>query len=433
MPLITLTAYDGAILGPIAKFLGWIMNGIYTAMYSLFGIENVGLSILLLTFLIYTCLLPFTYKQQKFSKMNAIMQPEMNAIKEKYKDRKDQASMMAMNEETKQVYEKYGVSASGSCIQMIIQMPILFALYRVFYNVPAYVTAVKDQFSTLVDGIVATDGYADIMADVVSDYSVVTSSSPDWTATGDTLKNFLVDVLYKLPSTGWSNLSDYFPSLTSEITDTVSHIKNFNYIFSFGNFAGLNISDSPFSIIKNYFPQGGYLYVVLALLIPICSYVSQMLSIRMTSQQTASGDGQMDQMAQQMKTMNTIMPLFSLVLCFSVPVGLGIYWVFSAVYRCVQQFVLNRYFEKTDIDTIIEKQRKKAKKKKEKKGISEEKIREAAQIRTRNIEGRANIKSNSENEKKLEQANAEKSNAKPGSMAAKANMVKEFNERNSHE
>ncbi len=432
MPSITLTAYDGAILGPIAKFLGWIMNGIYVIMYNLFGIENVGLSILLLTFLIYTCLLPFTYKQQKFSKMNAVMQPELNAIRDKYKNRKDQDSMMAMNEETKLVYEKYGVSASGSCIQMLIQMPILFALYRVFYNVPAYVTAVKDQFSTLVDGIVATDGYADIMANVVSDYSVVTSSSPDWTTTGDTLKNFIVDVLYKLPSTGWSTLSDYFPNLTSEISETIGHIENFNYIFSVGNFAGLNISDSPFNIIKNYFPQGGYLYVILALLIPICSYVSQMLSIRMASQQTASGDAQTDQMAQQMKTMNTIMPLFSLVLCFTVPVGLGIYWVFSAVYRCVQQFILNRYFEKTDIDTIVEKQKAKAKKKKEKKGISEEKIREAAQIRTRNIENRANMKSNSENEEKLEQANSKKSNAKSGSMAAKANMVKDFNERNSH-
>ena len=62
---ILLTAYSGAILGPIAKVLGWVMNGIYMAMYNLFGIEDVALSIILLTAVIYLCLLPLTIKQQK--------------------------------------------------------------------------------------------------------------------------------------------------------------------------------------------------------------------------------------------------------------------------------------------------------------------------------------------------------------------------------
>ena len=68
---ILMTAYDGAILGPIARLLGWIMNGIYMLMYNLFGIENIGLSIILLTIVIYMCLLPLTIKQQKFSKLSA--------------------------------------------------------------------------------------------------------------------------------------------------------------------------------------------------------------------------------------------------------------------------------------------------------------------------------------------------------------------------
>ena len=94
---ILLTAYDGAILGPIAKFLGWIMNGIYVGMYSIFGIENIGFSIILLTILIYLCLLPLTIKQQKFSKLQQKMQPEILAIQAKYKNKKDQASLQAMN------------------------------------------------------------------------------------------------------------------------------------------------------------------------------------------------------------------------------------------------------------------------------------------------------------------------------------------------
>ena len=126
-----LTAYNGAILGPIAKVLGWVMNGIY-ALMSMIGIENVGLSIIIFTIVIYAILFPLTYKQQKFSKLSQKMQPELQAIQKKYNGKKDQASMMAMQEETQAVYEKYGVSMMGSCVQMLIQMPLLFALYRVF-------------------------------------------------------------------------------------------------------------------------------------------------------------------------------------------------------------------------------------------------------------------------------------------------------------
>ena len=152
MSAIELTAYNGKILGPIAKVLGWIMSGIYDVVYRLSGgkIESVPLSIIIMTILIYMCLLPLTIKQQKFSKLSQKMQPEIQAIQDKYKNRKDQDSMMAMNQETQLVYQKYGISPTGSCVQMLIQMPILFALYRVFYNIPAYIGSVRNCFTGLV-------------------------------------------------------------------------------------------------------------------------------------------------------------------------------------------------------------------------------------------------------------------------------------------
>ncbi len=432
MPVITLTAFNGPLLGPIAKVLGWCMNLIYLAMYHLIGTENVGFSIVLFTIVIYTILLPFTYKQQKFSKMNAVMQPELDEIRAKYKDRKDNESMQAMNDETKLVYQKYGVSTGGNCLQMIIQMIVLFALYRVFFNIPAYIGAVKDNYTDLVNGIVA-GGYVDKMADLVTDFKISLSVTPDWTTTGDTLNNFVVDVLNKLPSTGWDSLTNYFPTLGTQIADTASHVEKFNYIFSFGNFKGLNIADSPLTIIRNYWETKQFAYMIIALLIPICSFISQVISIRLMPQQGNSGNEQADQMATQMKTMNTIMPIFSLVLCFGVPVGLGIYWVISAVYRCIQQFFINRHFDKIGMTAMVEKQQAAAQKKKEKKGVNEEKIRQAAQIRTKNIGSRANMTTGEKNEiqEQYERANEIKANAKPGTLASYANLVKDFNERNS--
>ena len=421
---ILMTAYDGAILGPIARLLGWIMNGIYMLMYNLFGIENIGLSIILLTIVIYMCLLPLTIKQQKFSKLSQKMQPEIQAIQAKYKNKKDQASMQAMNEETQMVYQKYGVSPTGSCVQLLIQMPILFALYRVFYNVPAYVSSVKNTFEELVNGVVATEGFADKMQTIMTDFNMRTVKV-DWTATGDTLNNYIVDVLYKVPSTGWNKVIELFPGLEGSINETVSHVDKFNY------FLGLNFSDTPWNIIKTNWAAGAYGFVVLALLIPICSYLTQVLNIKLMPQAT-SENGQADQMAASMKTMNMMMPLMSLFLCFTVPVGLGIYWVISALVRVFQQIVINKHIENLDLDEVIKKNQEKRKKKLEKMGISENQIRDAARMNTRSISSKANMSSFAEKEMELEKANAKKANAKEGSMAAKANMVRDFNERNSH-
>ena len=420
---ILLTAYSGAILGPIAKVLGWVMNGIYMAMYNLFGIEDVALSIILLTAVIYLCLLPLTIKQQKFSKMTQIMQPEIQAIQNKYKNKKDQASMQAMQQETQLVYEKYGVSPAGSCVQMIIQMPILFALYRVFYNVPAYIVSVKNQFSGLVDTITATSGFQDTMTQIMKDYKL--NVSVDFTTTDTSaLKDYIVDVLYKLPKSGWENLTDYFSNVGSEVDTLTPHMNKFNYFF------GLNVSDTPLNIIKTSFASHAWLILVVALLIPVISYLTQMLNIKLMPQAGSNGN---DQMAQQMKTMNLMMPLFSFVMCFTVPVGLGVYWIAGAICRSVQQLFINKYFKNMDMDDIIRKNQEKAKKKREKMGIAQNQIRDAAKISTKKIDntGEESKMSSAQKELELEKAAAKKANAKAGSMAAKANMVRDFNEKNS--
>lgn len=433
---ILLTPYNGAILGPIAKFLGWIMRGIYSLVYNLFGVENVALSIILLTVLIYLCMLPLTIKQQKYSKLSQQMQPEIKAIQDKYKNKRDQASMTAMQQETQAIYDKYGVSASGSCLQLLIQMPIFFSLYRVIYNVPAYVKPVKDKFMDLVSGIMGTANYTDTMTSIVQDYKLQTAGA-DFTATDEgVLSNYIVDVINRLPEKGWNALAGengYFPDLSEVVNKTHETLESVNSLFGF---KAVNISETPWNIIttnfgvmKEGFNGWALLLIIIALLIPVISYATQILNIKLMPQ-SANGN---DQMARQMKTMNMVMPLFSFIICFTVPVGLGIYWIAGAVIRGIQQFFVNRHIQNLNLDDIIEKNKEKAKKKQEKRGIYENQIREAAQLKTRTLESKASSKTitSAERELELEKANQKKAFAKPGSMAARANMVKEFNERNS--
>lgn len=424
MTEIILTQYSGAILGPIAKLLGLIMNGIYVLLSGI-GIENIGLSIIVLTIVIYTCMIPLTIKQQKFSIMQRKMQPELQAIQKKYQGKKDQETQLKMSEETQALYDKYGVSMTGSCVQLLIQFPILMALYRVIYNVPAYVQSVRDVFQPLVDGIMGTSGYSATMTNLIETLKITIK---DVDFAGSNAANFIIDALYSMNVAGWDTLSQSFPALTDTIGTVQSQVNHLNY------FLGLNISNSPLNIITTSFKNGSYLMMFGALLIPLFSYLSQVLNIKLMPQSDA---GTNDQMAQQMKTMNRTMPLFSLVFCFTVPVGLGIYWIASALVRGVQQFVINRQLNKMDLDALIEKNKekaeKKAEKRKEKMGVYQNQIYQAASMKTKRETNLNNSISSNEKNERVQKAYETAQIAKkmnPNSMTAKANLVKEFNERN---
>lgn len=419
MAEIVLTQYSGKIVGPIARLIGYIMNSLYMFLNDVFNVQNIAVCIVLFTIIIYFLMMPLTYKQQKFSKLTQVMQPEINAIREKYKNKKDQVSMQKMNEETQLVYEKYGVSPMGSCVQMLINFPIFIAMYQVIRNVPAYVDSVKDVYLNLVDKVVNVDGFQKIMEKVVSDVNVAANLNFE---NATTTSNSIIDVLYALPSMGWDVLRDNFSGLSDVITSTEAAVQHMN------NFFGINIANSPLNLITSGWKEKDFILIIGAILIPLFSYLSQVLNIKLmpTSASNASGN-ENDAMARQMKTMNTMMPLLSLVMVFSVPVGAGIYWIAGSLIRSVQQVVLNRHFKNLDLEAIVEKNKEKIKKKKEKQGIRENQIANAARINTKKISEPVNT---AEKEERLRETAELAKNARKGSLLDRANMVKEFNERN---
>ena len=211
---ILLTQNTGIILGPVAKLLGYIMEGIFFVIDKI-GIPNIGLAIILFTIVIYLLLMPLTIKQQKFSKLQVKMNPELQAIQKKYKNKKDNDSMMAMNMETQAVYAKYGVSPSGSCIQLLIQMPILLALYRVISNIPAYVGKVKDAFFPLVDKLINEQGSVEFLQTFRNATMYQKQFENENFIGGVTsyVQNTFVDVLNTASTAEWASLKEHFSSL----------------------------------------------------------------------------------------------------------------------------------------------------------------------------------------------------------------------------
>ena len=417
--MILATKSGTPIIGQIAVVMGWIMNAIYKVLEAV-GIQNLGLCIIIFSILIYLCMTPLQIKQQKFSKLSAIMQPEIQKIQKKYQGKKDQDSMMKMQEETQAVYQKYGVSATGSCVQLAIQMPILFALYQVIQNIPAYVGSVYNVFNGVCTKILAVDGFTDIINNFITDNKMTRVRQVTENA------DSIVDFLYALSPSQWESLQNIsqFSGFSDQISKTASEIQKMQ------TFGVLNIADQPLSYIKT----GSLILIIAALAIPLLSWATQMLNLKLMPQAaTQNGNNDNNAMASSMKTMNTVMPLMSAFFCFTFPVGLGIYWIASSVVRSIQQLLINRHLNKMNIDDLVNENMKKMEAKRAKEGLPQQKITNQAHQSARNInkiEKGMSGTDEANRAKKVEEAYKNASHAKAGSITAKANLVRDFEERN---
>lgn len=437
MDFILLTKNSTFIIGQVAWLLGQIMNGIFYVI-DFIGIPNIGLAIILFTIVVNLLMMPLNIRQQKFSKLSAKINPEMQVIEAKYKGRSDQESLMAKNMEIQELYAKYGISPRGSCIQLLIQMPILFALYRVIYSMPAYVTKIGDTFRVLADKIISVDGGGFLQDSGVDSIANTVSMYGKAMTDGD-LSNGIIDVLNKLSSADLGIVAEKYGLadleyqghliLSNAETNTRGLIEIYN------NFFGLNMADSPSTLIRNAWAIGAWGIVIGAILIPVLSAVTQWINVKLMPQQPTNGNDKASSMAASMKTMNMIMPLMSAWFCFSFPAGMGLYWVAGSVVRSIQQVVINKHIDKMDFNDIIEKNSVKSAKKLEKLKANQERMNAYANLNTKKVQNRANIVSGmSEQEKEEAMKKATEyynsSNAKPGSMMAKANMVRQYNEKN---
>ena len=419
-----------SILDPFISLMGLAINYIYKFLL-LFGIDKVAICIIVFTIAFKIITLPLTYKQQKFTKVSAKMNPELQAISQKYKGKRDQESMMQMQAEQQAVYKKYGTSPTSGCLPMILLMVLLFALYPVVYQIPIHVKDIGKEYEKIVtaienekvtednaDGVIPekvtvgdkkytlTDAvYAFYTANGVyvrkapeykvgkdtfegEDYVKIMSgfSGDNWEAffNGEELEKKSIN---KGSVEAWNAYAPYISEALSKgytadgKTIVPSNVKdkivNINTIF------GVNIFDRP--AVKS-------ITILIPLLAALFQFAQTQISMAMNKpkgddKKKKKRTGEPDPM-DSMKTMNYIMPIFSGIICFTFPIGIGLYWITSSVASIILMFFIDLKLKDVDIQEYVDESNEKKKRELEKYGVNDSKstISSYANTSTKGIE-----------------------------------------------
>lgn len=417
-----LTQSGGLIVRPISRLLGAILSLLYTGLEHV-GVVSIGVSIIIFTLIIRMCLLPMMYKQNRSSKIQAYIQPEINKATKKFRGKTDQQSMLEQQRVMKEIQNKYGVNMTAGCLTSLIQLPIFFALYRVIQNIPAYVPKIYNLYSPIASAIQKDPAAFKALQEMGENAS---NSSLKMTASALNVDNVdtIVDVLAKFPKDMWAQFSDALGNHGAVVTAMHQNVDN---IININNFFGIDLTAAP------------GLHLTLPLIIPILSLVFQFLSMKATPMQ-GSEDPTQASMMSSMRTMLYVMPIFSFFICVNVPSGVGIYWAMGSLISFITSVCINAYFKHCDMEKLIEKSiaqaaKKNEKKKKKNKKSFMEKLQEAALGQNPENDPKVNSNISSASlknytSKSMNSNTNAQTKYRAGSLASKANIMQRYNDNN---
>ncbi len=293
--------------------MGYIIEMIYKL------VQNYGLSIIIFTVIIKIILLPLNVKSQKAMKKQQKIQPILAELQKKYAN--DQQKLQT---EMMKLYKDNGVSMMGGCLPMLIQFPILIGLYNVIRSPLRYLLHININDPAVVDKI------NNIIA-------LMTEKFPE------ELGSFAGYNAEKLFGIGQIQLATW-----SEKVLDAAEAWSINF-----NFLGLNLAELPSKAIT-YLTQGDFsqMGTIALLIIPALAIFTTWLSMYQT--QKMSGQTQSDNQAAQMsKTMNMMMPIMTGFFAFTLPSGMGVYWIAANLIQMGQQYILNKYFDNKEDDYVV--------------------------------------------------------------------------------
>lgn len=267
---------------PIGYLLDWI--------YQFVG--NYGGALIIFTLVIKLLLLPLSLKQQKSMTKMQKLQPQLTKLQEKYKNDQN-----LLGQETMKLYKKYGVSPTGGCLPLLIQLPILFALYRVIYQPLKYmchmgvdkIEALAEELGIALSSPMAQINIAEKIGEINFDFLGLNLAG---TPSFDNWPTLIIPVL--------AAVTTYLSSKITQWMNKKPETKK----------------DEPQKTTRILSPEQ-----------------------KNTNTNANSAEG-------MTKSMSVIMPIFTLWITYTLPMAMGVYWVASNIFSVGQTMLLNGYYAK---------------------------------------------------------------------------------------
>ena len=290
----------------MGKFICEIFSWPLLKIYEMTG--NYGFAIIFFALLVNLIMLPFMAKSKKGMMRTTRIQPKIQELQ-----RRHEGNPQKLNQEMQKLYREEGVNPMGGCIWSLIPFPILIALYSVIRQPLTRMMFVADEVVTTLRDFFVTNGWYVIPArtDAYAEIKLANIAHQHWAEVQTALAG-KVDGLIDL---------------------------------DFG-FLGLNLGEQPkwnFFLTTDWNDVSVWLPALGLFLIPIISAALSWLSMKVS---TASNPQQDAQTQASMQTMNLMMPLMSIWICFVMPAAMGIYWIANSLFGMIRDVVLTKIFKK---------------------------------------------------------------------------------------
>lgn len=318
------------IVGPFADLMGKVYNLLFELLHSNTSAGSLGLAIIIFTLIVKLILFPLMVKQQKSSFKMQALQPELMKIRKKYEGKTDQMSQQRMAFEMQEFQKKNGVSMVSGCLPMLIQLPILYALFYLFQNAYVYVDIIGHNYTDIANAIVnipvslrmeVFQPFAREFANAYKNVAII----KDGIDMGQV--NEVVMLVNYLKPDDWNvilqNLGDAGSSLVPLLA-TKSSIETFLTIPLVSK-AGL------------HFP---------GIIIPIAAGVTTWLQSKIMMMMNPQNSDPGNPAAAMTKSMLYTMPIMMGVFAINMPAGLGLYWTISNLFGILQQVILSKHYKK---------------------------------------------------------------------------------------
>ena len=287
--------------GYVMQFCYWITQG------------NYMLALFIFSFLMELVMIPLAIKQQKNSIKAASLKPKEMAIRKKYAGREDQPTLQKMNQEIMEMQQKEGYSPFGGCLPLLIQMPLVIALYNIVTNPLKYILNFSSETITAIAEVIKKSGITEEAAKLIDQ---------------DIRSNKTIGVINYIRDLGLEAFSS-----VEGFSDKLGSLEELPNMSLFG----INLASTP------SFDGKDWILLAIPVLTFVIYFFTMKLSRKFTYQpSTASSDNSDRQLACSNKIMEYSMPIMSASFTFMVPAAIGIYWIFRSVVSTLKQFVVSK-------------------------------------------------------------------------------------------